>query len=269
MKTRIQIHLTMALFSFCVLANAQSLTSGTALYPANPTSADTLTLSLGQTFCPGYVYTSNSYRVSMAQNAITVSLGRPTFNQLSLCPARPQEYVDLGRLPAGSYTLTVNRFAESGVTPQPLISNYAFTVSDARATKVAPFVRLDYSGHWWDPSDPGWGLFIWQNAKGSSDSLLAAWFTYGADGKQVWYTFQPAWASDLATQQADMYQASRMPGPNVPPPNPTTAVIAGKAKLDFTNFNGLFEPGTGEVGKFTYTVGSGQEQTRTIQRFKP
>ena len=269
MKTLIRWWSALIICGMCSVASAQNLTSVTALYPANPTSADTLTLSLGSTFCPGYVYTANSYSVAMVQNAITVSLGRPTFNQLSLCPSRPQEYIDLGRLPAGNYTLTVNRFAEPGVSPAALISNYAFSVANARATKTAPYVRLDYSGHWCDPNDPGWGLFIWQDARGPSDSLLAAWFTYGTDGKQTWYTFQPAWATDLATQQGDMYQASRMPGPNVPPPNPTTAVVAGKAKLDFTNFNGLFEPGTGEVGKFIYTVGSGQEQTRTIRRFKP
>lgn len=140
-------------------------------------------------------------------------------------------------------------------------SNIGFTVSDARANKITPYVRLDYSGHWWDPSDSGWGLFIWQDA---ADNVLAAWFTYGADGKPIWWVFQPRWQFSATTLDADLVQTSRMPGPTSPPPNPTSTLVVGKAKLDFRRIDTNAESGT-----ITYTIGNGPTITRTIQRFKP
>jgi hypothetical protein len=268
MKTPIRWLSSLVLCGICSITNAQSLPSGTALFPVNPTSADVLKLSLQTTTC-GNLYLANQYRVTMVQNAITVSLGQTTNFPVGTCPPAPQEYISIGQLPAGNYTLTVNRFAAAGVTPVAVFPTHSFTVADARTTKSAPYVRLDYSGHWWDPSDPGWGLFIWQDARSAADNLLMAWFTYGIDGKQTWYTSQPSWQTGTATNTADMYQASRMPGPTVPPPNPTTATVAGNAKLDFTNYDGILAVGNGDVGKFIYTIGGGVTLTRNIQRFRP
>jgi hypothetical protein len=259
-----------AIWAVHEFALAQTLPAGNFLLPANPTSFDSIRLSLRDTTCGGG-YSGNPYQVSSAQNAITVQLGQRQLNGPGVCPPAPQEHIDIGRLPAGNYTLTVQFFAPAGTTPVALVSNFAFTVQDARTTKAAPYVRLDYSGHWWDPNDPGWGLFIWHDAK---DNVLAAWFTYGADGKANWFTFQPRWRTSTATFSADMYQTNRMPGPTVPPPNPTALAIIGTASLDFTTFDGTNNPGTltqatGDQGTFSYTIGSGPTLIRNIQRFKP
>ena len=232
------------------------------LLPANPTSADNLKVSMSDRTCGSFLpYTGNTYRVSMSQGNITVALGAHiTGAILPLCPGGvPREEIDLGRLPAGNYTLSVIE-APTGMRPGPLIDNAPFTVADARATKVAPYVRIDYSGHWWDPNDSGWGLFIWHDAR---DNVLAAWFTYTPDGKPMWYVFQPTWTTSSSTVTTPLLQTSRLPGPTSPPPAPTSYATVGSASLDFTNF------GTADEGKLTYTFTGGAQQVRNIQRFKP
>jgi hypothetical protein len=231
------------------------------LFPSNPTSADTLKFS-GSFTCNGILkYKANPYRVSMTQNNIVVTVGE--FDGLipGACPpvVAARDEIDLGRLPAGNYTLTL-LLAGGGPTS---ISNAPFTVTDARATKAAPYVRLDYSGHWWDPNDSGWGLLIWQDAKSAVDSTLAAWFTYGADGKPIWHVFQPTWSTSTSTAEAALLRTSRAPGANFLPPGPTANVSIGSASLDFTN------TGTGDVGKLTYTLTGSATVVRNIQRFKP
>lgn len=235
-------------------------TSATLL-PISPTSADTLRVSMGDRTCGNgdRVRIGNPYKVSMSNNAITVTLGQLQDFPVPLCPPAPREDIDIGRLPAGNYTISLISEATPG-QPVTLASNVPFTVTDARAQKIAPYVRMDYSGHWWDPNDSGWGLFVWQDAK---DNLLAAWFTYGADGKPIWWVFQPRWQSATATQSAPLMQTSRAPGPNSPPPNPTTSTSVGTASIDFTRTD------LTESGKITYQIGSGPVLTRNIVRFQP
>ena len=230
------------------------------LLPVNPTSADNLKLSISDRTCGGRVpYKANPYRVSMLANAVTVTLGESVPGLVPLCPPTPREEIDLGRLPPGNYTLTL--IGQSGIDAGgTLIDKAPFTVSDARALKTAPYVRLDYSGHWWDPNDSGWGLFIWHDAR---DNVLAAWFTYTPDGKPMWYVFQPTWTTSSATVTSPLRQTSRLPGLTSPPPTATTYATVGSASLDFTNF------GTADEGKLTYTFTGGTQQVRNIQRFKP
>ena len=240
------------------------LSSGYILLPTNPTSAESIKLSMKDGSCGGNVpYVGNAYRVSMSQNSITVAIGERVSGRVNpgICPpAGAMEEFDLGRLPAGNYTLSVIEPATQSIPSRVVITNAPFTVTDARATKVAPYVRLDYSGHWWDPNDSGWGLFIWHDAR---DAMLAAWFTYTPDGKPMWYVFQPRFETSAATFTTDLLQTSRLPGATSPPPTATTYVVAGSASLDFTNF------GTGDEGKLTYTFTGGAKLVRNIQRFKP
>ena len=268
MKKRIRFFafaLTAVLFAG--LARAQlTIHDDTALLPVNPTSADNLTLSLRGRTCGGALaYTGNSYSVSMSQNNITVTLGaRRTDTLIPTCPPTTRDEIDLGRLPAGNYTLTTVLGANGSTASGPAVTNVPFTITDARLLKVAPYVRLDYSGHWWDQNDSGWGLFIWHDAR---DNVLAAWFTYGTDGKPIWYVFQPRWQTDYATVTTDLLRTSRPPGTTVPPPNPTTYAVAGTASLDFTHIDGGVA--VADQGKFTYTFTGGPTTVRNIQRFKP
>ena len=231
------------------------------LSPANPTSADTLTLIAIRSCSNILTYKANAYRVSMSQNNITVTRGEINNSPVGVCPPGAMlDEIDLGRLPAGNYTLTVINSAIGTTPATPEFSNAPITITDGRLLKQAPYVRLDYSGHWWDPNDPGWGLFIWHDAR---DNVLAAWFTYGADGKPIWYVFQPTWQTFAATTTTPLRQTSRAPGTTIPPPNPTTYTAVGTASLDFTSFT------TADAGKLTYTFTGGPTTVRNIQRFKP
>ena len=277
MKKRMMFYactLTATFFAGQVLAQLQIPgTTGNSNYllPANPTSADNLKLSMGRSCSDFYRYKGNAYQVSMSQNSITVTRGEVPASANPVCPISARDEIDLGRLPAGNYTLTiVNNPNSPPLTPSysgDTFSNVPFTITDARLLKVAPFVRLDYSGHWWDPNDSGWGLFIWHDAR---DNVLAAWFTYGADGKPIWYVFQPTWQTFAATTTTPMRQTSRPPGTTIPPPNPTTYTSVGTASLDFTVLgNAALASALGDAGTFTYTFTGGPTTVRNIQRFKP
>ena len=237
-------------------------TVSATLLPASPTSADNLKLIIGRPCSSFLPYKADAYRLSMSQNNITVMRGEIVGGVVpAACPVSPRDEIDLGRLPAGSYTITVTNATVNNNPGLTVIDNAPFTVTDARAIKSAPYVRLDYSGHWWDPNDSGWGLFIWHNAR---DNILAAWFTYTPDGKPMWYVFEPTWTTNSATVTTPLYQTSRLPGPTSPPPALTSYATVGSASLDFTNFGT-----TADAGKLTYTFTGGAQLVRNIQRFKP
>ena len=266
MKKQIVIPLFMLSVNlFAGNTNAQTfLPNAHYLFPAKATSADNLKLSLNRPCSDFLVYKDNAYQVKMSQNNITVTRGEIVSAPVPTCPPSSRDEVDLGRLPAGDYTLTViNAAAGPGVPSKAEFSDFPFTVTDARLLKTAPFVRLDYSGHWWDPNDSGWGLFIWHDAR---DNVLAALFTYAPDGKPIWYVFQPTWKTFAATNSASLLQTSRAPGASVPPANPTDYSVAGTASMDFTIIGSSIPA---EAGKLTYTLTGGTPTVRNIQRFKP
>ena len=116
---------------------------------------------------------------------------------------------------------------------------------------------------WHFLSDRGWGLFIWQDANRSTDTIFVAWFTFTPDGKPAWYSFQPAWANTYTTADSPLLQSARPPGGASPPLGVNTNTAVGVASLDFTT------SGEGDEGTLTYTFGTGAKQVRTIKRFKP
>jgi len=88
--------------------------------------------------------------------------------------------VELGRFPAGSYSVKVTGLASASTQ---------FSVSDAPGPSFYPrnIPAVNYSDIWWTPSESGWGLSIVQ---GPTNLLCAAWFVYDASGKPTWYTLQ-------------------------------------------------------------------------------
>jgi len=253
-----------ACLSLCAAAQA-SLPAGFEFIPAQPSSADTVFLKIPRV-CANSVYEGASYRTSATGGKIRVDvlLSGPPPCPFGNPPA-PALLVEIGRLPAGSYTLDIvdnyNSLHSSNPFVSTFISNAPFTVSDHRAAKTAPAVRLNYSDHWWDPGNSGSGLFIWQDAR---DQLLAAWFTYGADGKAIWYTIQVgAWVS-ATRYEGKLVQTSRMPAGSAPsePPGPTGVLFVGTAALDFSGDDGAL---TGVLSiKFDNAAST---QTQNIRRF--
>ena len=122
--------------------------------------------------------------------------------------------LDIGRLPAGDYTLTTvgSPCPLARTTLPPYVADfkdYAFTVTDAVPQKPIPWIVQNLSGHWWDPANPGHGVFLHQDSK---DGLLGTWFTYDATGRDAWYVFQPKWRTPIdvqITEEAPLWQASK------------------------------------------------------------
>ena len=255
-----------SLFTSATVAQIVPISIIGDLRPAKPTSADTIKLRLNSRTCGSTTSygNNNPYRIRMVGNNLTITLGDQISGRIIIgpCLASPLEEIDIGRLPPGDYVLTVIE-GKNGFGPGGEPNSANLTVADARATKVSPFVRLNYSGTWWDPNDPGWGLFISQDGNKENDGSFIAWFTYTPDGKPMWYYYYTGWETSAATNSSVFYQTARMPGATTPPPTPTSSTPVGRAKLDFTNV------GSTEEAKFSYTFTDGPTTVRTIRRFNP
>lgn len=243
---------------------AQILPPEHALLPEGATSADTLKLSMSDPACTR-PNKAEPYRVTMVSNNITIQLGEKINTSSHPCASKAREKFDLGKLPAGDYTITAFGFDIVTSAKKTYFENVPFSIADARAVKQKPWVAFDYTGQWWDLRNSGSGLFIWQDARDPNDALLTAWFTYSADGKAKWYVFQPKFNTAYSTLTADLLETSRPPSATVPPPNPTSNAVAGSATL---NFNDLLRPGIG-LYTFTVTLKGQAPKVINIQRFKP
>ena len=255
------------------------------LLPAKPSSSDNLIFRvINPNLACIHAITRltdqpNTYRIKMENNHITIKFSFKWLQPVNESPFRrptqtPTE-AQIGRLPPGNYTLSTEGLQCGGnVELLPEYQNYAFTVTDARDLKALPFVVLDYSGHWYDPADPGWGVFISQDAR---DNVLAAFFTYSADGKPAWYVFQPTWELPFRTKTAELWQTAKPPSATSPPSGATQLIPVGQAKLDFLPlgirdlFGNIIVPDTFDAtevkGRITYKFGNSPEQERNMVRF--
>ena len=155
----------------------------------------------------------------------------------------------IGRFPPGSFNLVVY-FA--GNTQVAAIQ---FSVADSYPTKTGPFPIDDYTDHWWDPQELGWGISIMQH---TSDRIVATWFVYDQAGHPVWYSLQPgAWVFDHpAVYTGPVYKTT---GPYFGAPfdsRKLSITQVGTGTLTFTDHNN---------GTFAYTV-EGNSAEKPITR---
>ena len=149
--------------------------------PVAPSSADTITMRIDRGRASPYF--ADSYRVSQQNNRLRVTLGSVALLPGVPPPSLPNAqftFVELGRFPAGSYSVDVVAQDASNRGEVAIATGLSLLVSDARTSKSAPYVQLNYADHWWNPAESGWGLFIRHDNR---DRVLAAWFTYGSDNK--------------------------------------------------------------------------------------
>ena len=226
-----------------LVGNSRAFVVGTV--PANPTAADLIALVYRTDF-NGTRFVRDAYRVSMSNNRIRVTIGELPAPGLDPGLSFDLQF-DLGRLPAGAYLIDVHQ-AVAGQPDGLIQSDIPLTVTDNRTVKSVPYVRLNYSDHWWNSAESGWGLFIWHD---NCDRLLAAWFTYGTDNRAEWCTIQAGQWVNFAQYVGQIIKttgpvfSSFVPGSNVP------LQVVGTAKLLFTDVNN---------GTFTYTL-NGVTQT--------
>lgn len=157
--------------------------------------------------------------------------------------------VELGRFPAGTYTVNI-----------PNQASAQFTVSASAPSASARFPgnqpTVNYSGLWWWPPESGWGMSI---AQGATNKLFAVWFVYGPIGEPIWYTLQPGdWTSSSSstTYTGPIYKTNGPYFANTFNPALVTERQVGTGTLSFRYSNS---------GSFSYTV-DGIQGTKKIER---
>lgn len=158
--------------------------------------------------------------------------------------------VELGRFPAGTYTVQVQ--SRSG----PLSAQ--FTVAPAMRSTSHPgnVPAVNYSDLWWNPSESGWGLSV---SHGPTNVLFAVWFVYDAAGKPAWYTLQPGqWetANIYTTYRGPIYKTSGPYFGGVFDPGQVGEAQVGSGTLSFRDSNN---------GTFSYVI-EGVAGSKTITR---
>lgn len=159
------------------------------------------------------------------------------------------------------------------VTNSNLVSNEAnlspalsgpvnITILDRRSQLQPLFSRVNYTDHWWDPTDAGAGFMIWHS---TYDQLLAVWFTYGPDGKATWYTVQSGTWVTPTRYDGLLIVTSRQPGAatsGFPEIANTEGAVIGSATLDFGAGDGT------TTAKLSYHItNTSIDVVRNLRRF--
>lgn len=104
---------------------------------------------------------------------------------VDLCPGVVEDF-DLGRFPAGEYSVEVVNASGHGLSPPRWTTSFVVPNRAVPSLDSAGYGNVNYSDLWWNPEQSGWGVMITHRPDGK---LFAAWFDYGQDGRPVWYTF--------------------------------------------------------------------------------
>ena len=115
------------------------------------------------------------------------------------------EYVLRGALRGGSAACT-----SSGNVADPSNRDY-YSRLDQEAPQLDKWLSTasaplaDYSGMWFDPDQPGWGVAVLQNA---DNHVFATWYHYDAARRPTWLVLPQATWSAAATMEGALYRAS-------------------------------------------------------------
>lgn len=89
--------------------------------------------------------------------------------------------IDFAGANSGSFAYSVNGSSQTKqLTRQVFGVQPVCTYNNALPTAQAS----NFQDLWWNPAESGWGLSVVQQG----DTIFAAWFTYGVDGKPLWLT---------------------------------------------------------------------------------
>lgn len=115
---------------------------------------------------------------------------------------------------------------------------------------VSPLLR---SATWWNASEDGWGLFIFDQG----NVLLPAWFTYDSDGEPTWFLVAGAFLQPDGSYVGELFRFTGVPFDQISgvASNPETSV--GAVALRFIGETGL---------RFDYMI-DGISQSKQMTRF--
>jgi hypothetical protein len=92
----------------------------------------------------------------------------------------------------------------------------------------------DYTDMWWNANESGWGLNVIQHASGN---VFLIWYTYGADGKRVWYHMPGGTWTSATTVSGNIFATAGPGFPGAFDPNRVTRAPAGTGSLTFSDAN--------------------------------
>lgn len=161
--------------------------------------------------------------------------------------------IRLGEYPVGTYAVVVSSLSGDIATVRERLQ---FTVPPRAEIAIFPppaHPLTDYTGLWFDPAQPGWGVSIHQNP---SDSMFVASFEY-AGGAATWYTFQSGrWTSSTAWQGT----AYRTTFP------PLFVVPLGGVSIDFDAAAPAGAPAGSRWARITHPLPDGTIVTKLVTR---
>ena len=215
------------------------------IVPAQPSALQPVELRLEVDSC---TFVPSTVRVAAAGATLRVT------QQLNACLVQGtrQTYdVRLGAFPAGDYRVEVYASASASGTPAETL---AFTV--VAAPEVAIFPPLtrpltDYTGLWWDPATPGFGVSLHQDPV--SHAIFGSWYFYDGSGFPSWLTLQDGQWTSATRWSGRIFRSTRINGVGL-------TEAAGTAVLDFGGVP------VGGAGTLTYAMPAGGG-TITLVRF--
>lgn len=233
----LRVGLGIALATLCGLSSAQSDTM--EIIPAAPRYQEPVFARIK----PWY---RCIYGAEVAMSGATI-----TIRDVSLVDICYYPYdVELGRFPTGSYTV---QWLTAG---QPLTAEFTVGPPPPPASYPGTGPAVDYSGMWWNASESGWGLGIFQ---GPADQLFAVWFVYDAAGAPTWYTLEAGrWTTTnvYATYSGSIYRYTGPSFGSAFDPAKVVGSVVGAGTLTFRSSGS---------GRFDYTV-IGASGSRLITR---
>ncbi|APV51295.1 hypothetical protein BWI17_17345 [Betaproteobacteria bacterium GR16-43] len=181
----------------------------------------------------------------------------PAFNANPFTPIGPGNLLRVGdmRLTFGAGSATLN-YDVDGVQVSKNLTRQVFSGAAATcaATGGSRASATNYQDLWWNPAESGWGLNLTQQG----NILFATLFTYGLDGRGIWYFMSAGQRQGDGSFTGDLYRTVGSPFNAAPftPLSPADVTRVGAMTLRFTN---------GETGTLQYTV-DGIAVTKSIVR---
>lgn len=235
------------------LATASALAES-RFSPASPLPFERTDLRLTVDNC---MFDPDSVRVERKDDTLRV-FQRP---RQCLLPGSPIVVdIELGSFPAGSYPVELY---DDSTADSPVAEHLTLTVHPLFEIAVYPRVPhplTNYSGWWWSPTEPGWGLTLMQ---GGTFNLFGAWHVFDTQGSPRWYTLQAGkWSSSTVWSGKIVSSTGAWLGlPNYDPSAFHNDVV-GDITLDFSQ-----TPGHEGEATLRYIL-DGHSGSKTIQRMR-
>lgn len=109
-------------------------------------------------------------------------------------------------------------------------------------------------GLWWNPAEPGWGLVLDRNERGT---VFAAWLTYDDDGQSTWFVMTNGSSTEPRVVEGSVYATRGTPFSSPARGEASAGEKVGRFSIRFDS---------ADSGELSYTV-NGRQGRSPISRF--